>query len=95
MATETLPLNQMQPRLSELIDRAQDSLDRFFITRNGHKEAVLLGVDDFEGLLETLEILSDTAAVQELIDAEQELAEGGGQSLAEIHRELGVDSSSS
>ncbi len=50
MATETLSLNQIQPRLSELVDRARQSLDRFFITCDGHTEAVLLSAEDFEGL---------------------------------------------
>ncbi len=91
MATETVTLSQLEPRLSELIDRAGQSLDRFFITRNGLAEAVLLGADDFEGLLETLEILSDDATVRELIEARRELTQGEGHSLETIHRELGIE----
>jgi PHD/YefM family antitoxin component YafN of YafNO toxin-antitoxin module len=33
---------------------------------------VLLGSDDYEGLLETLEILSDREAVKRLIEAEED-----------------------
>ncbi|MCP4661993.1 MAG: hypothetical protein GY856_41855, partial [bacterium] len=62
---------------------------RFFITRSGHTEAVLLGADDFEGLLETLDILSDNETVRELIEAERELTRGEGHSLKTVHRELG------
>jgi prevent-host-death family protein len=90
MATETLTLSQLEPRLSELVDRAHQSLDRFFITRNGHTEAVLLGAADFEGLVETLEILSDHEAVRELIQAERELSQGDGHPIEAIHQELGV-----
>ncbi|MCP4548670.1 MAG: GNAT family N-acetyltransferase [bacterium] len=58
MAAETLTLSQPQPRLPELVDRACQSHDRFFITRDGHTDAVLLAAEEFEGLIETLEILS-------------------------------------
>jgi PHD/YefM family antitoxin component YafN of YafNO toxin-antitoxin module len=49
---------------------------------------VLLAADDFEGLLETLDILSDQACVQRIAAAQRELAEGGGRSLEAIRREL-------
>jgi prevent-host-death family protein len=90
MATETLTLSQLEPRLSELVDRAHQSLDRFFITRNGHTDAVLLGAADFEGLVETLEILSDNEAVRELIQAEREFSQGEGHPIETINQELGV-----
>ncbi len=90
MATETLSLSPLEPKLPELIDRAHQYLDRFFITRNGQTEAVLLGADDFEALLETLEILSDNEAVRELIEAEQELAQGNGHPIDTVHQELGI-----
>jgi PHD/YefM family antitoxin component YafN of YafNO toxin-antitoxin module len=95
MATETLTFNQLQPRLSELIERACQSRDRFFIIRNGHTEAVLLAAGDFEGLLETIEILADTGTVRELIEAEQELGRGEGHALDDIDRELGLEPGSS
>ena len=59
MATETISLTETRPRLSELVARAHGRFDRFVITRRGRAEAVLLSSEEFEGLLETLEILSD------------------------------------
>jgi PHD/YefM family antitoxin component YafN of YafNO toxin-antitoxin module len=49
---------------------------------------VLLAAEDFEGLLETIEILSDTECVQRLAEAEEELARGGGHDLDAVRREL-------
>lgn len=88
MATETLSLTELRPRLTELIERANQFFDRFLITRHGRTEAVLLAADDFEGLLETVEILSDTECVRRLAEAEEELARGGGHSLEAVRREL-------
>ena len=88
MTTETLSLTELRPRLSELVDRANRFFDRFLITRHGRTEAVLLAAADYEGLLETVDILSDRECVQRLAEAEEELARGGGHSLEAVRREL-------
>ncbi|MCP3958030.1 MAG: type II toxin-antitoxin system Phd/YefM family antitoxin [bacterium] len=88
MTTETLSLTELRPRLPELVERATQFFDRFLITRHGRAEAVLMAADDFEGLLETIDILSDNECLQRLADAEAELARGGGHSLESVRREL-------
>lgn len=88
MSTQTLSLTELRPRLSEAIDRANDVLDRFVITRRGRAEAVLLGSDDFEGLLETLEILSDQAVLERLAAAEEEVARGETVGLDQLRARL-------
>lgn len=55
----TLPLADARARLSRLVDAASSTHERFEITRNGRRAAVLLGVDDYDGLLETLAVLAD------------------------------------
>lgn len=62
--------------------------ERFVITRRGRAEAVLMAADELEGLLETIEILSDRDLVKRLIEAEEELASGSGHSLAEVRAAL-------
>jgi prevent-host-death family protein len=84
MTTRTIPLSDQEPRLSDLVDRANEFLERFILTRKGEARAVLLAARDFEGLLETLEILSDSELVQRLVTAEAELNHGGGRSLDEV-----------
>lgn len=84
MATETISLTELRPRLSDLVDRAHEHFDRFLITRRGRAEAVLLSSEEFEGLLETLDILSDQDLVRKLVEADEELAAGGGHSLEEV-----------
>lgn len=91
MASETLSLTELRPRLSELVERAHERYDRFVITRHGRAEAVLLASDEFEGLLETVEILSEANLVEGLAEAEEELASGGGFTLEDIRAELGLE----
>ena len=88
MATETISLTELRPRLSELVDRAHDWFERFVVTCRGCAAVVLLAVEEFEGLLETLEILSDDEQVSRLAEAEVELAAGGGHDLDDVRAEL-------
>ena len=54
--------------------------DPVFVMRNGHPFLVLLSVDQFEGLLETIEILSDRAFAQRL-RKRLERAKAGGDAI--------------
>jgi antitoxin YefM len=88
MSTQTVSISELQQQLVELVEKVSHSSDRLVITDRGHAEAVLLSADDFEGLMETVEILSDSALVQQLVEAEAEFASGGGHSLDEVRERL-------
>lgn len=55
----TLPLADARAQLSRLVDEAERTHERFEITRNGHRAAVLLGADDYDALRETIAVLAD------------------------------------
>ena len=86
--TRKISIAELQPQLADVVNRVQASQDRFVITREGKDGAVLLAAEDFEGLLETLDILSDSDLVQHLIEAESELASGGGHLLEDVREGL-------
>jgi prevent-host-death family protein len=88
MASQTISLTELRPRLSELVERAHGQFERFLITRHGRTEAVLLSSEEFDGLLETLDILSDDDLVRRLAAAEEELASGGGHALEDVRAEI-------
>ncbi|MBA2529301.1 MAG: type II toxin-antitoxin system Phd/YefM family antitoxin [Euzebyales bacterium] len=72
----TLPVSEAKARLNELTRLAHGQHERFTLTRNGRPEAVLLSVDDLEGLELTLEILADQESVTAVNEALTELAAG-------------------
>ncbi|HUR23917.1 MAG TPA: type II toxin-antitoxin system Phd/YefM family antitoxin [Acidimicrobiales bacterium] len=74
MATEAL--RTVKDRLSEYVDRVQRHHERVVITRNGTPAAVLISADDLEALEETLDVLSDRAALAELREAKRAVANG-------------------
>jgi prevent-host-death family protein len=55
----TLPVADARANLSRLIDEAATTHERFEITRNGRRAAVLLSADDYDALQETIAVLSD------------------------------------
>ncbi|HUP69886.1 MAG TPA: type II toxin-antitoxin system Phd/YefM family antitoxin [Acidimicrobiales bacterium] len=74
MATEAL--RTVKDRLSEFVDRVQRHHERVVITRNGTPAAVLISADDLEALEETLDVLSDRAALAKLREAKRAVANG-------------------
>lgn len=63
---EYLPVTQAKARLLDLVRKLKSSGDTIAITRNGVPEAVLIIMEKFEGILETLEILSDEKTMKAL-----------------------------
>jgi antitoxin YefM len=74
MTTE--PLRTVKDKFSDFVDRVQREHERVTITKNGRPAAVLISIDDLEGLEATLEILSDPAALAEIRAGEKAIAAG-------------------
>ncbi len=55
----TLPVADARAQLSRLIDATTTTHERFEITRNGHRAAVLMSADDYDILQDTIAVLSD------------------------------------
>ncbi|WP_411194442.1 type II toxin-antitoxin system Phd/YefM family antitoxin [Rhodococcus erythropolis] len=55
----TLPVASARANFSRLVEEAEQTHERFEITRNGHRAAVLLGAEDYDALRETIAVLSD------------------------------------
>ena len=85
----TLPVSEAKARLNELTRLVHAEHERFTLTRNGRPEAVLLSVDDLEGLELTLEILADQDSVAAITDALAELeAQQPGMTVEQVRAEL-------
>lgn len=85
---ETLPLAEVRANLSKLVDEAVRTHQRVEVTRQGRRAAVLLSADDYDSIMETLDILGDTAAMAALREAEADIAAGRLYSADEVEAEL-------
>ncbi len=73
---EYIPVTKAKTILLEMVRKIKDSDDAIAITKNGIPEAVLISMDRFDGLLETLEILSDERAMKSIRKSIQEADKG-------------------
>lgn len=83
----TLPVADARAQLSRLVDEAERTHERFEITRNGHRAAVLLGADDYDALRETIAVLADESLLADHITGMAEVQAGDvldADSLAEF-----------
>jgi antitoxin YefM len=89
IAATPVPLSEAKARLSELARRVRQQHERIALTRNGEVEAVLLSVDDLDGLEMTLEILSDTEGTVRISESLAALGRGeSGADLAAVRQDL-------
>lgn len=77
--SEVRSLAEAKAHLSELVARAGTEHERFTVTVHGRPAAVLLAVEDLEALEETIAVLSDSAVLRTLDEADAELARGEGE----------------
>lgn len=70
------PLSDVRNRLSEIVEEAATTGSDFLITRHGRPSAVIVGHDEYESMIETLNILSDPETMAAIEEAEADLASG-------------------
>ena len=72
----TLSVADARANFSKLIESAVSTHERFEVTRNGDRVAVLLSADDYDSLLETIDILSRPDEVEAIRAGLDDLAAG-------------------
>ena len=80
-AAEHMSLADVKNRLSEVVERLEREHGRVVITKHGRPAAVVMSIEDLEGLEETLDILSDPKLVRRIKNAEEEIAAGLDEAL--------------
>jgi prevent-host-death family protein len=60
MYMATISLAEARAAFSRIVESAASTHERFEVTRNGSRAAVILGADDYDSLLETIAILGDS-----------------------------------
>jgi prevent-host-death family protein len=80
----TLSVADARANLSKLIESAVTTHERFEITRNGDRAAVLLSADDYDELLETVDVLSRPDEVDPIRRGLADLATGDVSTVDEV-----------
>lgn len=82
--TDILPATEVKRRLLELLKRLDTERGTITITRNGVPAGVLMSVEEYESLMETLEILADAKLVRGLGKAARSFARGDVRTHEEV-----------
>lgn len=76
----TSPLTEVRDNLSEIIEGVTATGEEWIVTKHGRPVAVILSYDEYESLIETVNILSDdetVAAIEAgLADLDDEVGSG-------------------
>lgn len=71
----TTPLTDLRERIGEVIDEIRTTGTECIITKHGRPVAVLLSHDEYEAIIETLNVLSDSDTMDAIAEARSEFAE--------------------
>ena len=82
-----IPVTKAKAAFLDIIRKIEGSEDAIAITKNGVPEAVLLSMKKFEGLLETLEILSDEKSMKSIRKSIKEAQKGKWVDFDEVFGE--------
>jgi len=66
---KTLPLSEVKTRLPELVAGVQEREEEVVVTKNGRPAAILINVDEYTRLKETLDVLSDPALMSQIAES--------------------------
>lgn len=72
----TAPLTEVRDNLSEIIEAVSATGEEWVVTRHGRPVAVILSHDEYESLIETVNILSDRDVVDAVSEAEADIEAG-------------------
>ena len=88
--TRSVGMNDARGALTRLPEELEAEPGVVSVTRHGRPVLAVMTWDDYEGILETFEILKDPEALADLRQAIQDLEKGEARDFEEVAAELGV-----
>jgi len=82
-----LPVTMVKRNLMKLLKKVQEEGDPLVITKDGKTAGVLMSSDEYEGLMETLEILSDKQLLKQLKKTDEDFQKGRSYSHEQVFKE--------
>lgn len=74
---DIVPLSRFRAELAETVRRVRDGKRPVVVTQHGRSSVVVVDVDEYQALLDELELVRD------ILEAERELDAGGGMNAAD------------
>ena len=84
----TVPLAEARQNFSALVDEATATHQRVLVTRNGVPAIWMIAYEDFESIMETLDVLADAAAMRDVASSQADAVAGRYVTAAEMDKIL-------
>jgi len=88
---KTISITEARKRIFDIAKEVQKPGVYYTFTENGRPKAVLMSAEEFDSLMEDLEILSNPETMENIRKAEEEYKNGECVSWEETKKELGWD----
>ena len=82
---QVLPISEARANLKAVVDHVIDDCEPVILSRQGGKAVVLVSLDDWNAIEETLYLMSTPANAERLREAIRELDDGRGEEHELIH----------
>jgi prevent-host-death family protein len=79
-----IPISELQSRAKKIVESVKKTRDVVIITQRGRPAALLVNYEDYEGMVATLEEMSQPDWRERLAEAEQDSKAGRGVELEEF-----------
>ena len=79
-----IPISELQNQTKQIVERVKNTRDTVIITQRGKPAAGLVNYEDYEGMVATLEEMSQSDWRERLAEAERDSRAGKGIELAEF-----------
>ena len=83
-----ITLKELRPELPKVASAIAENLDRYIITKRGRPVMMIINPEDYEGLIETIEILQDRSALRRIRKARKNAKAGKTISLEALRKRL-------
>ncbi|MDP3794794.1 MAG: type II toxin-antitoxin system Phd/YefM family antitoxin [Candidatus Sungbacteria bacterium] len=85
----TLPISEARKKIFDIAQAVQKPDTHYILTEKGRPKAVILSAEEYDSLMETMEILSDPEVLEKIKTAEAEYARGVYVTWDELKEEIG------
>jgi len=90
MAKKTISITEGRKRLFKIAEEVQKPDSQYVFTVEGKPGIVLMSADEYDSLMETMEILSNPEIIRDIKQAEKDYREGRYTNWEEVKKELGM-----
>jgi len=91
MAKKIIPITEGRKKLFKIAEEIQKPDTYYTFTIDGKPQVVLMSKDEFDSIMETMEILSDPEIMKDLKKADEDFKKGRYSSWEEVRKKLGFE----